>query len=473
VDGKPQLLNLKQLIHYFVRHRVEVITRRAQFDLRKAQEREHILIGLKIALDHIEEVIRTIRESKDVETARNQLMARFDLSERQSQAILDMRLQKLTSLETQKIIDELEEVRKLIAYLKDLLSSEAKIMAVVREETASLVEKYGDERKTEIVYDEVEKIDIEDLIKKENMAVLISNKGYIKRIPVSSYRNQGRGGKGSSSANLRNEDFIEHLFIASTHDHILFITSEGKAYWIKVHEIPEGSKATRGSHIKSLLNISANEDITAVVALEEFSEEQFIFMATRRGTVKKVKTSDFSNAKTRGIIALHLEQGDNLVSAIKTSGQDEVILVSRAGHLLRYSEQEVRAMGRSSRGVRGMRLSSGDELIGTLWVEEEAKIFLITENGYGKRIDYDQFTPHGRGTGGQIAYKTDERTGEIIGVLSLREHDDIVGITSRGNTIKLTADSIPVQGKSAKGVILVSIERPDQLVGVARVIHEE
>ncbi|MFP4491117.1 MAG: DNA topoisomerase (ATP-hydrolyzing) subunit A [Spirochaetaceae bacterium] len=473
VDGRPKLLNLKDMIHYFVRHRVDVVTRRTKHDLRKAEEREHILEGLKIALDNIEEVIQTIRSSKDVDTARHQLMTKFDLSERQAQAILEMRLQKLTNLETQKIVDELEEVRRLIAYLKDLLSSEAKILGVVREETNALVEKYGDERKTEIIPDEVERIDIEDLIKKENMAVLISNRGYIKRIPVSSYRNQGRGGKGSSSANLRDEDFIEHLFIASTHDYILFISSEGKAYWLKVHEIPEGSKATRGSHIKALLAISANEDITAVVALEEFSEERFIFMATRKGTVKKVKTSDFANAKTRGIIALKLEQGDNLVSAILTCGKDTVLLASRNGHLLRYDENEVRPMGRSSRGVRGMRLSEGDEIVGVLWVEEEGKIFLITENGFGKRVDYDQFTPHGRGTRGQIAYKTDEKTGEVIGVLSIKESDEVVGITSRGNTIKFTAESVPIQGKAARGVTLVNIQKPDQLVGVARVIKDE
>ncbi len=473
VDGRPKLLNLKDMIHYFVRHRVDVVTRRTKHDLRKAEEREHILEGLKIALDNIEEVIQTIRSSKDVDTARHQLMTKFDLSERQAQAILEMRLQKLTNLETQKIVDELEEVRRLIAYLKDLLSSEAKILGVVREETNALVEKYGDERKTEIIPDEVERIDIEDLIKKENMAVLISNRGYIKRIPVSSYRNQGRGGKGSSSANLRDEDFIEHLFIASTHDYILFISSEGKAYWLKVHEIPEGSKATRGSHIKALLAISANEDITAVVALEEFSEERFIFMATRKGTVKKVKTSDFANAKTRGIIALKLEQGDNLVSAILTCGKDTVLLASRNGHLLRYDENEVRPMGRSSRGVRGMRLSEGDEIVGVLWVEEEGKIFLITENGFGKRVDYDQFTPHGRGTRGQIAYKTDEKTGEVIGVLSIKESDEVVGITSRGNTIKFTAESVPIQGKTARGVTLVNIQKPDQLVGVARVIKDE
>jgi len=309
VDGRPKQLNLKELIHYFVRHRVEVVTRRAKYDLKKAEERAHILEGLKIALDNIDEVVQIIKSSNDVNEARERLMARFALSEKQSQAILDMRLQKLTSLETKKIEEELREIQALIAYLKDLLSSEHKILQVVREETEEIAQKYGDDRRTEIVIDEVEEINIEDLIQKEDMVVLVSNKGYVKRVPVSSYRSQGRGGKGSSSAKLISEDFVEHLFIASTHDYILFVTNEGKAYWMKVHEIPEGSRASRGSHIKALLEISANEDITTIVSLEGFREDQYLFMATARGIVKKVRTIDFRNARRRGIIAIKLDDG--------------------------------------------------------------------------------------------------------------------------------------------------------------------
>ncbi|MFW5710838.1 MAG: DNA topoisomerase (ATP-hydrolyzing) subunit A [Spirochaetia bacterium] len=473
VDGMPKLLNLKEMIHYFVRHRVEVVTRRAKFDLKKAEEREHILVGLKIALDNIDEVVQIIKSSSNAEDARTKLMDRFALSERQAQAILDMRLQKLTSLETKKIVEELEEIRKLIAYLRDLLSSEQKILAVVREETEELAAKYGDDRRTEILIDEVEEINVEDLIKKEDMAVLLSNKGFIKRVPVSSYRSQGRGGKGSSSANLRSEDFIEHLFIANTHDYIFFVTSAGKAYWVKVHELPEGTKTSRGSHIKTLLQISANEEITTVMALQEFSEDKYIFMATRRGIVKKVRTSDFSNAKTRGIIALNLGPNDKLISSILTNGDNDVVLLSRSGNALRYHENEVRAMGRSSRGVTGMKLSKDDELVGVLRVEENEHMFLITENGIGKLVEYGHFHPHGRGTRGQIAYKSDEKTGELAGVLSLGKEDDIVCITSRGVSIKLPVESIPVQGRTARGVILVNIEKPDQLVGVARVINEK
>ncbi len=473
VEGRPKLLNLKDMVHYFVRHRVEVVTRRAQFDLRKAEEREHILIGLKIALDNIDEVVQIIKSSKNVEDARNKLMERFELSEIQSQAILEMRLQKLTSLETNKIVAELEEIRKLIAYLKDLLASEAKILAVVKEETGAISDKFGDDRRTEIVIDEVEELNIEDLIKKEDMAVLLSNKGFIKRVPVSSYRSQGRGGKGSSTVHLRNEDFIEHLFIASTHDYLLFITSEGKAYWLKVHEIPEGSKSSKGAHIKTLLSISADEEITTVIDLHEFSEEQYIFMATRRGIAKKVRTSDFSNARTRGIIALKLGPNDKLMSAVLTEGDNDVILISGSGNALRFHEREVRAMGRSSRGVQGLRLAKNDELVGVLRIDGGEQMFLITENGLGKRVDYDNFNPHGRGTRGQIGFKCDEKTGEIVGTLSLGQEDDIVCITSRGNSIKLAVENIPTQGRSARGVILVNIEKPDQLVGVARVVNEK
>ncbi len=472
VDGMPRQLNLKELIHYFVRHRVEVVTRRARFDLKKAEERAHILEGLKIALDNIDEVVQIIKSSGDVNEARERLMARFALSERQSQAILDMRLQKLTSLETKKIEEELREIMALIAYLKDLLASEQKILQVVRDETEEIAQKYGDDRRTEIVIDEVEEINIEDLIQKEDMVVLVSNRGFIKRVPVTSYRSQGRGGKGSSSAKLINEDFIEHLFIASTHDYILFVTNEGKAYWMKVHEIPEGSRASRGTHVKALLEISANEDITTIVSLQGFTEEQFLLMATARGIIKKVKTHDFRNARTRGIIALKLDDGDRLITAVLTNGQNEVVLVSRNGNALRFHEDQVRAMGRASRGVTGIRLQNDDELAGILRVEDEEMMLLLSENGLGKRVDYDNFSPHGRATRGQIAYKKSDRSGEIVGVLSVLEDDDLVCITSQGNTIKLQVADVPIQGKTAQGVNIVTITAPDVVVDVARVMNE-
>ena len=473
VNRRPKLLTLKDTIFHFINHRKEVVTRRARFDLKKAEERAHILEGLKIALENIDEVVKTIKESKNVDAARNNLREKFNLSEKQAQAILDMRLQKLTGLETKKIIEELEEVLKLIACLKDLLSSEQKILEVVKTEILEIKNTFGDERRTEIVPEEVEAIDIEDLIKKEDMVVLISNRGFIKRVPVTSYRSQGRGGKGSSSAKLKNEDFLEHIFIGSTHDYILFISSEGKAYWIKVHEIPEGSRASRGTNIKAFLAISVDEEIRAVVSFSEFRDDNYIFMGTARGIVKKVKTADFKNARTRGIIAIRLDQGDRLIDAHLTGGNDELVLLSRRGLALRCPEEAVRAMGRASRGVIGLKLAGSDELSAVLSVVEGEQMFLISENGYGKRTKYDCFTPHGRGTRGQIALKANEKTGELAGALSVSEENEIVCITSQGNTLKLELKQVPTMGRNASGVRIVNIEKPDFLVGAQRVVKEE
>ena len=472
VEGKPKLLNIKQAIQCYISHRQEVIIRRTKYDLKKAEERAHILEGLKIALENIDEVVETIKKSDNVDTARSRLMSRFSLSEKQAQAILNMQLQRLTSLETRKILDELREIQALIAHLKDLLSSEIKILNVIKDEIAEIVAKYGDDRRTIIVPDEVETIDEEDMIQKEDMVVVMSNRGFIKRIPVSAYRNQGRGGKGSSTATLKSDDFIENLFVASTHNHIMFITNFGKAYWMKVHEIPEASRAARGNHIKALLAIGADEDVTTVLPLENFSDETYIFMATIRGVVKKVDTSSFSNAKTRGIIAINLDSGDQLISAHLTAGEDEVVLVTRHGYALRFSENQVRATGRASRGVQGIRLANEDELTGALCVRDDEQMLLLSEFGYGKRIEYGNFNPHGRGTRGQISYKTSEKSGELVGVVSVSKQDDLVCITSQGNAVKLKLNTIPIMGKMALGVRVVNIAKPDFVVGMARVIPE-
>ncbi len=472
VSGKPKVLALKEAIFHFVEHRKEVVIRRSQFELRKAEEREHILIGLKKALDNIDEVVAIIKASANVDDARSRLMERFEFSERQAQAILNMQLQRLTSLETRKIIDELKEIRELIAYLRDLLSSEAKILGVVKEETESIAERFGDERRTKIIADELESIAEEDLIEKEDMVIVISHRGFVKRVPVSAYRNQGRGGKGASSATLKEDDFVEHMFVGSTHDHVLFITTAGKAYWMKVHEVPEGSRTSRGAHIKGLMAISPDEDVSAVLCIDDFREDTYVFMATARGIVKKVTTGSFSNAKTRGIIAIKLDISDKLISARLTSGEDEVFLVTRHGHALRFKEDVVRAMGRTSRGVRGIRLTKEDELTGALRVVENEQMLLISENGYGKRIDYDNFSIHGRGTGGQVCYKQDERTGELVGAINVTTRDELMCIASQGNAVKLKVDEVPVMGKNAMGVRIVNISKPDFVVGVARVVKE-
>ncbi len=468
VGGKPQVLTLREMIDHFITHRVEVVTRRTRYDLAKAEERAHILQGLKIALENIDEVIAIIKASKTVDIARSKLMSRFKLSERQAQAILDMRLQRLTSLETRKILDELKEVLATIAYLKDLLAHPKKILGVVKEEMLQIAKEYGDERRTEIVNEEAEEINIEDLISKEDMVILISNKGYVKSAPVSAYRHQGRGGKGLMTR-LQDEDFIEQIFIGSTHDILLFITSAGRAFWLKIYEIPESSRQSRGQHIKTLLSINNNEEITTVVSMPEFREDCYLFMATSRGVVKKVQTTEFANAKTRGIVAINLDKGDRLVSAMLTEGKHEVVLITRQGLALRFSEEAVRSMGRASRGITGIRLGKGDELAGVVRVEPKAEMLLATEFGYGKRIEYDNFSPHGRGTRGQTAYKVTDKTGEVVGVLAAHKSDDVVCITSQGNTIKLRLKEIPVMGKTAMGVRMVNIERPDQVVGIARV----
>jgi DNA gyrase subunit A len=472
VGGRPKELSLREMIDLFIRHRKEVITRRSRYELRKAEERAHILEGLKIALDNIDEVIALIKKSQNVDTARSGLMRRFKLSEIQAQAILDMRLQKLTSLETKKILEELREVQERIKYFKALLASEKKILGIVKEETQELANQYGDARRTQILHDEVEEINIEDLIAKEDMVILISNKGFIKRLPVSAYKRQGRGGKGSASARLGDHDFIEQLFIASTHDYVLFITSEGRAFWLKVHEIPEASRASRGTNIKALLAISANEEIATVAFLSEFSQKTFFFMTTVRGVVKKVQTAEFANAKTRGIVAIKLDSGDKLVSAMLTKGGDDLVLVTRKGLALRFTEAAVRPMGRSSRGVTGIRLTKGDELAGMAGVEKGAQLFLITENGYGKQVEFESFTRHGRGTRGQACYKLSDKTGEIVGVLTAHRRDDIVCITSQGNTVKLHLKEIPVLGRTAMGVRVLNIEKPDQVVAVASAAKE-
>jgi len=498
VKGRPRCLNLKELIHYFVEHRIEVVTRRTRYDLRKAEERAHILEGLIIALANIDEVVALIKGSKDVAQAREKLQERFLLSEAQSKAIVEMQLGRLTSLEVEKIEQELAELKTQIEYYKSLLADEKKLRGVIKDETRAVAAQYGDKRRTEIVAGEVENINIEDLIKKEEMMILISNLGYVKRVPVSSYRNQGRGGKGMMSARLAEDDFVKQIFVASTHEYIMFITSAGKAYWMKVHELPEGSRTSKGSHIKSLLMVSPNEDITAVVELKDFDNEEgqgpYLFMGTARGVVKKVAVNEFTNARTRGIIAIRLDEGDRLVSALLTGGQDEVVLISRKGRALRTHEEHIRAMGRASRGVTGMKLGGSDELAGLLRVDKTTegkapsstaggakgskvppgeKMLILSEYGFGKRVEFSEFSSHGRGTGGQKIYTVSEKTGEIVGCVNVLDSEEIMCITSQGKSIKLKVSSIRIMGRSAQGVRILSIDKPDFVIGVDRIVKEE
>jgi len=467
VDGRPKLCNLKELLSYFIQHRQTVIRRRSEYELKKAKARAHILRGLKIALENIDEIVEIIKKSANVNMARANLMERFDFSEKQAQAILDMRLQKLTSLETQKILDELKEVEEFIAYLEDLLAHEEKILQVIKDETLEIKEKYATERMTNILPEELESMNIEDFIKKENMVVVISNKGYVKRIPVTDYKEQGRGGKGSNTSKLRDDDFIEHVFIASTHTIIMVVTSLGKAYWLKVYELPEGSRTAKGKHLKTIFEFEDGEEITTSVTIEDFKEDQYLFMATRNGVVKRVSTYDFRNAKMRGIKAILLDEGDTLIKAELTSGEDHVMLVTKNGKGLRIDENNVRCMGRTARGVRGIRMAEDDYLVGVCPVKENYQMLLISENGYGKRTSFDEFNSHGRGTGGQKAYGNNAKTGNLVGALSVEENESIICITEQGKAIRLPITSISAMGRTAFGVRVLNTGFDDKITGIA------
>ena len=466
---KPEVLTLKQLIEHFVKHRDEVITRRTIYDLKVAKHKMHILEALITAINNIDEVIKIIRGSEDTERAKLSLQERFNFDDEQSQAIVDMQLKRLTHLQIEDLQKEIKELQAWIDYLQDLLDHHEKILLKIKDDTQALAEKYGDDRRTDIVADEVEQINVEDMIKEEDMVVMISKLGYMKRVSITQYKKQGRGGTGSNSTNLIEDDYVNQLFIGSTHDHILFVTTAGKAYWIRVHEIPESSKNARGTNIKSLIAIGADEEITTVVTLRDFSENSFLFMTTSNGVVKKVQTSEFSNAKTRGIIGLKLKADDKLVSAIPTDGKSEVLLVTRRGKALRFTEEAVRCMGRATGGINGMKLSEGDEIAGVVKVSKGEKVLLLTEKGYGKRVRFEDFNPHGRGTGGQRIFGNIEERGEIIGVLTVKDEDEIVCMTSQGKTLRVTSNTIAEQGTASTGVKVLKISEPDYLVGLDKV----
>ncbi|MBO7123865.1 MAG: DNA gyrase subunit A [Treponema sp.] len=470
---KPEVLTLKQLIEHFVSHRDEVITRRTIYDLKVAKHRMHILQALITAINNIDEVIKIIKESRDTEAAKLALEKRFNFDDEQAQAIVDMQLKRLTHLQIEDLQNEIKELQALIDHLEDLLAHHEKILALIKDETNKLAEKYGDDRRTEIVSDEVDQINVEDLIKEEDVVVMISKLGYVKRVSVTSYKKQGRGGTGSNSATLVEDDYVNHLFIGSTHDYILFVSNLGRAYWIKAHEIPELSKNSRGTHIKSLIAIGADEEITTVVPLHEFSDDTYLFMTTASGVVKKVQTSEFANARVKGIIGLKLKEGDKLVSAIPTAGSSDIFLISRNGKALRFSEADVREMGRASCGIKGMKLSEGDEVSGAITYTEGESILLLTEKGYGKRVAFEDFKPHGRGTGGQKIFGNTGERGEIIGLLSVKDSDEVVCMTSQGKTLRVSVNTINQQGTGSTGVKVVKISDPDFLVGVDKIPQDE
>jgi DNA gyrase subunit A len=468
----PRVMALKELLEHYLVHRHEVIVRRAQFELDKALEREHILEGLKIAVDNIDEVIKLIRKAKDTPTASTQLQARFKLSERQAEAILNMRLAKLTGLEIDKLEEELKEVQATIKELRSLLESRPRRMKLLKEELTTIAEKFGDERRSEITSDEGE-FTIEDLIAEEDMVVTVSHSGYIKRTSVSTYRKQRRGGRGSTGADLRDLDFIEHLFIGSTHDHILVFTDDGRCFRLKVHEIPQGGRATKGKPIVNLINVSPETKITALLPVTEFSDQAYLLFCTKLGTVKKTVLSEYANPRINGIKAIKVESGDELIDVQITSGTNDIILATRHGLSIRFHESDVRAMGRDTTGVKGIQLAKDDEVVGMVVIKREATILVVTEKGMGKCSKLEEYRVQQRGGKGIITVNRTERTGDVVSVMEVLPEDEIMLITKQGVIIRSSVAQVRVTGRIAQGVKLVQLDDGDLVTAVARVVPED
>lgn len=472
VDNVPLELNLKRLLQIYLEHRIEIIQKRTQFQLRKAEERAHILRGLKIALDHLDAVISLIRASRTVEEARSGLIANFGLDEIQAKAILDMRLQKLTGLERQKVEDEYAELMRLIAEYMSIIGSDEKKYSIIKAELSELKQKYNNERRTQIKASHVE-LDLEDLIPQEDVMVTITNSGYVKRLPVSTYSQQRRGGKGVIGMETKEEDFVENIFIASSHDYILFFTNKGRLYWKKVYEIPEGSRQSKGKAIVNLLELGEGEYVTAMIPVKEFSDDKYLFMATRSGTVKKSSLSDFSNPRKGGIIAVTLLEDDELVNVAQTDGSKDMVLVSRHGKAIRFSENDVRPMGRSARGVRGINLEQGDKVVSLDVVDESSTLLTITENGFGKRTEFGEYRTMHRGGMGVITIVTSLRNGPVVNVKAVREEDEVMITSSEGIVIRIPVKDIRVQGRNTQGVKIMDVRQGDKVVGVARIEPED
>lgn len=468
---KPSLMNIREMIEKYIAHREEVVRRRTRFDLDKAEKRAHILEGFLRALDEIDEVINIIRSSKTPKEAADRLIERFSFTRAQADAILDMRLARLTGLEREKIQKEYEELQKLIAELRELLKSRKSILARIVKELREISKKFDDPRRTEII-DMEEEIDIKDLIIEEDVVVTISHNGFIKRTPITAFKNQARGGVGVNVSSLKESDFIEHVFVASTHDTMLFISDRGVAYSTWVHEIMNASRNAKGQSIKLLLRLEGEEKVAAYAKLREKEDEEYILFMTRKGYTKKVAVKDFRNVRKSGIIAIKLDDDDSLVDAIVTDGKSELLIATAMGNALRLKEETVRPMGRTARGVTGIRMKEGNYVCAVRKIIKDADFLVVTENGYGKRVPVQSFTVHGRGTRGQIYTKLDERTGNAVGVILVKKSDQIVIITSRGMIIKLKVRSVSVMGRNAAGVKLVNIKEPDTVAGVARVIQE-
>lgn len=479
VNGRPQLLNVKELIHYFVEHRHDVVTRRAEYELRKAQERAHILEGLIIASDNIDEVIQIIRSSKNADEARERLIERFSLSEIQARAIVEMRLRQLTGLEQEKLRAEYDEIMKLIAHLQELLASKEMRMNLIKEELTEIRDKYGDERRSTIEYAGGE-MNIEDLIADEQVVITISHAGYIKRTPLTEYKTQNRGGVGQKSAGTRDQDFLEHMYIATNHQYMLFFTQKGKCFWLRVYEIPEGSKQAKGRAIQNLINIENDDKVKAFICTqdlrdEEYTNNHFIVMCTKQGQVKKTALEQYSRPRQNGINAITIKDGDELLEAKLTDGNSKVLIAAKNGKMVRFDESKTRPMGRTASGVRGIRLADeNDEVIGLVTVSDlESEILVVSENGYGKRSPLEAYRETNRGGKGVKAMNITEKTGALISIGAVTDNDDLMIINKSGLTIRLRVSDLRIMGRNTQGVRLINIKGNDSIAAVAKVMRDE
>jgi DNA gyrase subunit A len=479
VHGRPMLLNLKDLIHHFVEHRHEVIVRRTKFELAEAEKRAHILEGLLIALDHLDEVIKLIRNSNTPDEARDSLITTFALSEIQARAILDMTLRRLTGLERDKIKAEYAELMKLIDYLKTILGDEAMRMQIIKDELTEIREKYGDERKTEMVHSSAE-MQTEDFIEDENVVITISHEGYIKRTPLTEYRTQARGGKGAIGSNSRDADFIEHLLIASNHNYMLFFTEAGRCFWLRVFEIPEGTRTSKGRAIQNIINIPKEENIKAYIKLinlkdQEYLKNNFIIMCTKKGTIKKTSLEAYSRPRANGINAININEGDTLLAANLTSGSSEIVMALRSGRAIRFNESTVRPMGRTATGVRGITLAHAtDEVVGMISIDDaETTVLVVSENGYGKRTDIDDYRVTNRGGKGVKTINVTDKTGPLVAIKGVTDKDDLMIINRSGIIIRIALDNLRSMGRATQGVRLINLKEGDSIASVAQIEREE
>jgi DNA gyrase subunit A len=472
VDNIPKVLNLKQMINEFIKHRQIIVRKRTDFELKKAEERKHILEGLIIALNNIDTIIKEIKTSKTIEDAKNTLMSNYRLTDIQSRAILEMKLQKLASLEQEKIKREYEELTKLIEKLKLILAEEKEILKIIKQELEEIKKNHGDDRKTKIIDQEYEAFEEEELIKPEDNVITISHAGYIKRLPVSLYRQQKKGGKGARAASTKDEDFIEEIFVANTHDYILFFTNKGKLHWIKVYQLTESGKQAKGSSISNLLHLSENEKISAFVPVKDF-KQGYLMMATKNAVVKKTALEEFSNPRKGGIIAVNIKEDDELVNVVHTSGEDQIILATKNGQAIRFKEEDIRPTGRQAAGVRGARLKGNDELIDMVKADDSKSLLTITDNGYGKRSDVKEYRLISRGGSGVRNIICSDRNGKVIAVKSVTDKDDIMFISKNGITIRTPAKDIRIIGRNTQGLRLMRLDDSDKIMAAAKIINEE